>query len=267
MLILLLLDSSVSSQLSTMENMQQTVKPVHRKLNMDSVNHNPNQSYYQSVKPLTSTPNELQRPDTRSSQKAKKKIPLKHVASKNINQAKHASKNNTETYTEQDRALEKLEMMRKKLMEEKEKQIALLRQQELARLKKNKNNQKEFDLSHELDVQTDERDVYYDEQFTSTVRPATDMYSIPERSFEGSLTLRGNDQNEDESASDKENNHYQYDPQQRIHHDMHSVVHYRQHTVDNGSQVKRDLGEGQFRPSPYVRQEFLKQFEVHAMLI
>ncbi|XP_031558650.1 zinc finger CCCH domain-containing protein 13-like [Actinia tenebrosa] len=240
-------DSSVTTQLSTMEGIQQTVKPVQRKLNMDNVNQNPNHLYYQSMEPLTSTPNELQRPDTRSSQRAKKKAPVKHVA----------SKKSTETYTEQDKALEKLEMMRKKLLEEKEKQVALLRQQELARLKKNKDNQKQFNLLQELNTQSDERDMYNDEQFNA--RPSSDMYSISERSFEGSLSLKGDDQNEAESASDKENNHYTYDPQHRMYHDMNSVVHYRQDTLENRSQAKQ---HGPFSPSPYVRQEFLKQFEM-----
>lgn len=240
-----MLDSSVASQMSTMESIQQTLKPVQRKLNMDNVNYNPNQ------KPLTSTPNDLQRPVTRPSQRTKKTAPNKHVPNSNT------------TEIEQERALEKLEMMRKKLMEEKEQQIAVIRQQELARLKKNRILQKQFDLSHEHDIYSDERDVYYDEQFT--VRPASDMYSIPERSFEGSLTMRGDDQNEAESASDKENNHYQYyNNHQRIHHDMHSAVQYRQDTVGYGSfPDKRNSGEGTYRGSPYVRQEFLKQFEVH----
>lgn len=163
-------------------------------------------------------------------------------------------------------------------MEEKEKQIIHLRQQELARLRKGKERPQSAPLGSYFAGATDG---YSQEHISS--RPNSDMYSIPEQSFEGTSSFRQSDHNEVESASDKENNIYSSQDQY--------LSSYQTHRNDEGL---NDIETNDFKYNPedrylsevidsrpisahskkytsnpdrrksdlYVRHEFQKQFEV-----
>lgn len=248
--------------------LEQPSKSAQRQLNMDQANHTLYESYYQKVTPLTSTPTDLHQHQQKQRTAAKKV----NVPSSKTNISGRVY---TKADAEQDKALEKLEMMKRKLLQEKEKHMLVLKQQELARLRKGKERSQ---MGHYSDGAFE---ISSQGHFSS--RPNSDMYSIPEQSFDDVSSLRQEDHNEVESASDKENNIYKEDMDHFHHNDDYNSNHFEPNIPNNNDvydlqerfsgeidsrpisvQSKQNISkENRRRSSLYVRQEFQKQFEVN----
>ncbi|XP_048576302.1 uncharacterized protein LOC116616954 isoform X2 [Nematostella vectensis] len=287
-------DVSVASLQSTAGN--QPGRPVQRQLNMDTINNNLYQTHQRQ--PLTSTPttshaqsnNSITDTNTRknmsgvmpgkgaqgtkAAQSSRSTGPSHHVFSKNIS-SKHSS-SRQDTTGDQDKALEKLDMMRKKLLQEKEKQLHILRQQELSRLRQKS--------AESLDGSFEGRDAYQDSVARATSN-ITSMYSIAECSHEESMSKT----NAEESTSDKENvPHCSHGNNERCYDNTHMTYGNlgNDYSVLAGEEICRyvkpdkvwdgyphALGRGYEESTPrgkstvkhagdlYIRHEFVKQME------